>query len=258
MDRANTLKDILQNMVIIILQTERLQAPQTVSKESSEREASWTRQIGMPLRIAIRMETLQADPLLTENRIFLPNQNSPRLSNKQRQRSARKHKGLATSAAPRRFGEWITHSTSNVHSKLCVYRCDVLPDTEPPLCAHCKQYNYDCTFFLPIQETRFKKKRAEEDPVMQINQARPPYPLNNSSDRQDSISSVRTYGKGPPFSKLYLLIYPRPYVYSLHDKLDRIPTAAPGTPQSQPEDRLYRRQRRRRICKSWVTSLTDW
>lgn len=73
-------------------------------------------------------------------------------------------------------------------------RCDVLPDTEPPLCAHCKQYNYDCTFFLPIQETRFKKKRAEDDPVLQINQNRP-FSVNGSPERQDTTSTIRTYGK---------------------------------------------------------------
>jgi hypothetical protein len=27
------------------------------------------------------------------------------------------------------------------------------------LCAHCKQYSLECTFFLPITETRFKKKK---------------------------------------------------------------------------------------------------
>ncbi|KAJ7046943.1 fungal-specific transcription factor domain-containing protein [Mycena alexandri] len=44
-------------------------------------------------------------------------------------------------------------------------RCDILSDAEPPKCQHCKQYNFDCTFFLPITETRFKKKLKldEED-----------------------------------------------------------------------------------------------
>src|SRR6266702_4606449 len=42
-------------------------------------------------------------------------------------------------------------------------RCDILPDSEPPLCQHCKQYGFECTFFLPITETRFKKKKLEED-----------------------------------------------------------------------------------------------
>ncbi|OCB84325.1 hypothetical protein A7U60_g9005 [Sanghuangporus baumii] len=42
-------------------------------------------------------------------------------------------------------------------------RCDVLNEAEPPVCQHCKQYGFECTFFLPITETRFKKKRLEEE-----------------------------------------------------------------------------------------------
>ncbi|KAF7323094.1 hypothetical protein HMN09_00089500 [Mycena chlorophos] len=42
-------------------------------------------------------------------------------------------------------------------------RCDIIADSDPPSCQHCKQYHFDCTFFLPITETRFKKKRTEED-----------------------------------------------------------------------------------------------
>ncbi|UZJ54827.1 hypothetical protein CBS101457_004147 [Exobasidium rhododendri] len=52
-------------------------------------------------------------------------------------------------------------------------RCDVIDDGGPITgnvnngnggltCAHCKQYGFDCTFFLPITETRFKKKRERE------------------------------------------------------------------------------------------------
>ena len=37
----------------------------------------------------------------------------------------------------------------------------MLPDTEPPVCQHCKQYGFDCTFFLPITETRFRKQKME-------------------------------------------------------------------------------------------------
>jgi hypothetical protein len=42
-------------------------------------------------------------------------------------------------------------------------RCDILPEADPPTCQHCKQYGFECTFFLPITETRFKKKKVEED-----------------------------------------------------------------------------------------------
>jgi len=42
-------------------------------------------------------------------------------------------------------------------------RCDILTDSDPPACQHCKQYGFECTFFLPITETRFKKKKMEEE-----------------------------------------------------------------------------------------------
>lgn len=42
------------------------------------------------------------------------------------------------------------------------FRCDIITDSDPPICQHCSQYRYDCTFYLPITETRFKKKRMEE------------------------------------------------------------------------------------------------
>lgn len=52
-------------------------------------------------------------------------------------------------------------------------RCDVIDDGGPPvgslnngngglICAHCRQYGFECTFFLPITETRFKKKYQRE------------------------------------------------------------------------------------------------
>ncbi|KAI6036519.1 fungal-specific transcription factor domain-containing protein [Pisolithus microcarpus] len=61
-------------------------------------------------------------------------------------------------------------------------RCDVLGDTDPPLCQHCKQYGFECTFFLPITETRFKKKKQfeEEGPTEKDKDKPSDYP----SDRQ--------------------------------------------------------------------------
>jgi hypothetical protein len=44
--------------------------------------------------------------------------------------------------------------------------CDILPESEPPCCQHCKQYGFECTFFLPITETRFKKKKLEEETIV--------------------------------------------------------------------------------------------
>ncbi|KAJ3801439.1 fungal-specific transcription factor domain-containing protein [Lentinula aff. detonsa] len=42
-------------------------------------------------------------------------------------------------------------------------RCDVLAESDPPVCQHCRQYQFECTFFLPITETRFKKKKLEAE-----------------------------------------------------------------------------------------------
>ncbi|WVQ85801.1 hypothetical protein IAT38_007969 [Cryptococcus sp. DSM 104549] len=46
-------------------------------------------------------------------------------------------------------------------------RCDILKDESPhgvtalPICAHCKSNDLECTFFLPITETRFKKRTGD-------------------------------------------------------------------------------------------------
>jgi hypothetical protein len=64
-------------------------------------------------------------------------------------------------------------------------RCDVLADSDPPLCQHCKQYGFECTFFLPITETRFKKKKLEEDPPAENDNER-------SADFQRSTLSPQT------------------------------------------------------------------
>ncbi|KAG5352350.1 hypothetical protein C0989_002732 [Termitomyces sp. Mn162] len=72
-------------------------------------------------------------------------------------------------------------------------RCDILPDAvctrchalapaphvltppqDPPICQHCKQYAFECTFFLPITETRFRKKKLEEDNQPDKDRPQPP------------------------------------------------------------------------------------
>ena len=76
-------------------------------------------------------------------------------------------------------------------------RCDVLSDSEPPLCQHCKQYGFECTFFLPIAETRFKKKKLEEEAAEKARSENaegrhPSTPLGESSRPADA----RVYGAG--------------------------------------------------------------
>ncbi|KAH9079362.1 fungal-specific transcription factor domain-containing protein [Lactarius deliciosus] len=82
-------------------------------------------------------------------------------------------------------------------------RCDILPDSEPALCQHCKQYGFECTFFLPIAETRFKKKKLEEEAAEKArsenaDQRHSSTPLGESSRPADA----RVYG---PTSEDHLL-----------------------------------------------------
>ncbi|BGP54251.1 hypothetical protein JCM8202v2_001828 [Rhodotorula sphaerocarpa] len=37
-------------------------------------------------------------------------------------------------------------------------RCNPIPDMDPMLCTYCQKHKLDCTWFLPIAETRFKKQ----------------------------------------------------------------------------------------------------
>ncbi|GAA5887279.1 hypothetical protein JCM6882_002472 [Rhodosporidiobolus microsporus] len=42
-------------------------------------------------------------------------------------------------------------------------RCNPIPDHEPMLCTYCDKHKLECTWFLPISETRFKKQREKEE-----------------------------------------------------------------------------------------------
>ncbi|KAI5124517.1 hypothetical protein M0805_003041 [Coniferiporia weirii] len=87
----------------------------------------------------------------------------------------RKRKGTVDSNKGKGSGASDAEESSDMHKKRTKtqracdscrsrkIRCDLLVDSEPPMCQHCKQYGFDCTFFLPITETRFKKKRLEEE-----------------------------------------------------------------------------------------------
>lgn len=80
-------------------------------------------------------------------------------------------------------------------------RCDILPDEDPPRCAHCKQYNYECTFFLPITETRFKKRKTEEEnhaALATTNRGGESQSPASADKRADaSNGEVRIYGVSP-------------------------------------------------------------
>ncbi|KAL6305297.1 fungal-specific transcription factor domain-containing protein [Sparassis latifolia] len=68
-------------------------------------------------------------------------------------------------------------------------RCDVLTEAEPPVCQHCKQYGFECTFFLPITETRFKKKKMEEEAALRAS-------AEKEKEAEQSTSSPQTDSKG--------------------------------------------------------------
>ncbi|KAF8660606.1 hypothetical protein AX16_001585 [Volvariella volvacea WC 439] len=92
-------------------------------------------------------------------------------------------------------------------------RCDILPDSEPQFCQHCKQYGFDCTFFLPITETRFKKKKEDPDKDKdKAGSASAAAPAANSSDgtkratsSPSNDSNKRDIGIFGPTSTAHLL-----------------------------------------------------
>ncbi|BEJ00128.1 hypothetical protein CcaverHIS631_0411700 [Cutaneotrichosporon cavernicola] len=71
-------------------------------------------------------------------------------------------------------------------------RCDILAagDESQPICAHCKQYSIECTFFLPITETRFKKKRLTEAASSPANKPATNGPEGQTPGGRASISSL--------------------------------------------------------------------
>ncbi|EPS96801.1 hypothetical protein FOMPIDRAFT_1025229 [Fomitopsis schrenkii] len=83
-------------------------------------------------------------------------------------------------------------------------RCDVLSDSDPPICQHCKQYGFECTFFLPITETRFKKKKMEEEAAAAADKEKEGERSTHSPQAESSGKSadVKVYG---PTSATYML-----------------------------------------------------
>ncbi|KAF9819774.1 hypothetical protein IEO21_01865 [Rhodonia placenta] len=81
-------------------------------------------------------------------------------------------------------------------------RCDVLSDADPPICQHCKQYGFECTFFLPITETRFKKKKLEEEAAAADKDKEGERSTSSPQGEHSKSSDVKIYG---PTSATYML-----------------------------------------------------
>lgn len=108
-------------------------------------------------------------------------------------RNAPKRNAHAIAAAVAKSGRHILPLAHTSH--LIRRRCDVLIDSDPPLCQHCKQYGFECTFFLPITETRFKKKKLEEDPPAEKEKDRPADPQQSTASSQTDTQVDRSvYG----------------------------------------------------------------
>lgn len=71
---------------------------------------------------------------------------------------------------------------------------------EPSLCQHCKQYSFECTYFLPITETRFKKKKVEDNDKGDLSRRPPSTAYPESSAKRD----INVFGMG---KSAHLFIY---------------------------------------------------
>jgi hypothetical protein len=81
-------------------------------------------------------------------------------------------------------------------------------DQDPPICQHCKQFSFECTFFLPITETRFKKKKLEEEAASQRDKTEAtnrvvPSPTGESVPRRD----VGVFGKHSSVQFQHLFLF---------------------------------------------------
>jgi hypothetical protein len=84
------------------------------------------------------------------------------------------------------------------------------------VCQHCKQYGFECTFFLPITETRFKKKRQEEEAAEKDKPSTSAEPSKRGSISQSDKQSKRDVNV---FGMYILFTLPLPHLSDLCDDL---------------------------------------
>ncbi|KAM0754753.1 hypothetical protein T439DRAFT_120969 [Meredithblackwellia eburnea MCA 4105] len=74
--------------------------------------------------------------------------------------------------------------------------CDALPDVEPPICVYCKAHKLQCTWFLPIAETRFQRKRQPKEDDTGANLPGPP--SIPTPIRSASLNNLNRSSNSPP------------------------------------------------------------
>lgn len=87
------------------------------------------------------------------------------------------------------------------------------------MCQHCKQYGFECTFFLPITETRFKKKRLEEEAAEKDKSSASAEPSKRGSVSQSDKQSKRDVNVFGMYMLSMLSFFPLPHRSDLHDGL---------------------------------------
>jgi len=90
---------------------------------------------------------------------------------------------------------------------------------EPPVCQHCKQYGFECTFFLPITETRFKKKKLEEEAAEKDKASTTAEPSKRTPASQSDKLPKRDIGVFGMCKSPILSSFPCPHGSDLHDGL---------------------------------------
>ena len=87
------------------------------------------------------------------------------------------------------------------------------------MCQHCKQYGFECTFFLPIAETRFKKKRLEEEAAEKDKSSTSAEPSKRGSISQSDKQSKRDVNVFGMYMLSTLPFFPLPRRSDLYDGL---------------------------------------
>ncbi len=83
------------------------------------------------------------------------------------------------------------------------------------VCAHCRQYGFECTFFLPITETRFKKKYQREAEEAAAAAAAVAAASGANGVMRAHAYACRAYGVGHPAYPGMMVA--QPYMGALHN-----------------------------------------